>query len=1281
MPSARLLAPAFAPLACLLACATVRPVTLRASAPASTPELASAVEAFYGATDTAGLRAAVSRARAAAPDSAAFHEIAAALALLEGQEGERFEHLAAALSDLSNDAPLYHLELLADLPLTDEQRARSESLLEALTLQHPSADVRARAADALGLSCRLRADTACDARTKALLGTSLPMAIIGSWDNDQGKGFDAPHPPEDGVDLKAAHEGAVVQVRWRPDAPLDARGQLVLSEAFTPSRWSVGYAAGAVRAPAEGDYELRIGTTDGLKVWVNGAQVFEARLVDAFLFDQFILPVRLRAGANTVLIKTAHGQDDWALRVRWTQVGGAPATALRPLAADVKPAPGVSPGKPTAVGTLLAQRVDALPAGSLRRAFHASEWARQMLGGSEPVAAAQALLARAPKGVIATYQLAVSLWSNGERDKTADLMGALDVAFGKDLPFLRVAQARFWRQQGLRQKAREALVGVSTAHPQVTAAWRELAELFEAEGWVEDRCNALKEVDRLRPGLSGVQLDLAQCDEQLRLRDRARARYEAVLAKLPWHPEALRRLADLASLDDDLSVARRHLETLVSAFPARSTGLLRLAELHRRLGQRAEAEAALARVLKLNPDSVEAHLALGAIAYQAGEKPRAVERWQAALERNPDDERLSNRLAYLAPIEGGAWTREVPSETDIESAVAARQSLVPMPGANVAYLLDHEVSSLRADGSTVNVSTTVLHALNQEGRDRLTVQRLGNGRTRILHAYAVDPAGRRVEASSIRGREVRFRGLQVGSTVVLQYRADIAPVGYLSKHLARSFWFQGVGDQRRLSQWILYLPAGAPLHEVKRGELTREERRVGDQLRVAYTAKDVPPVMPEPDMPTALEVNANVAVSTVPDWDTFLKWEDALLQDAFRDSPELEALAQRLFKGVDSAQEKVTRLHTFLMEDIRYQQDYENFMAGVKPHAAPVVLERGYGDCKDKAVLFIALARKAGVEAHFADVRTRPKGPILRDIPMQQFDHAIVYVPAQKGLAEGRFYDPTADALDVDSLREDDAGTTSLTLDPFTRKHAWREIPYQDPSKNQTRSALQLQLAKDGSATANLELSTVGAGGSALRRGARNPEQLRKALQHMVGNDYSGGRLKGFDLLEVKDLRAPARISLAFDAPTLARTEGDQLRFKVPIDWSLKRKFSLSERRFPLLFGAPARTEWTVDVKLPEGMVASRLPTSTTVDAGCLKLERKASSAAGAVRIEQTVTQTCDRLSPAEYPAFRAKAEKMEQLMEEEVVLAAATPAPVKKPRTPPVAADKTFRSATVAPP
>ena len=112
-------------------------------------------------------------------------------------------------------------------------------------------------------------------------------------------------------------------------------------------------------------------------------------------------------------------------------------------------------------------------------------------------------------------------------------------------------------------------------------------------------------------------------------------------------------------------------------------------------------------------------------------------------------------------------------------------------------------------------------------------------------------------------------------------------------------------------------------------------------------------------------------------------------------SSAIKVLAKKIMPEGISPQEKVLRIHRYVQEEIRYEQDYENSIAGVKPHPAPVVFARRYGDCKDKAVLFITLAQLGGVKAHFAILKTTGKGTVFKEIPMQQFNHAIVYVPAQ----------------------------------------------------------------------------------------------------------------------------------------------------------------------------------------------------------------------------------------------------------------------------------------------
>ena len=45
---------------------------------------------------------------------------------------------------------------------------------------------------------------------------------------------------------------------------------------------------------------------------------------------------------------------------------------------------------------------------------------------------------------------------------------------------------------------------------------------------------------------------------------------------------------------------------------------------------------------------------------------------------------------------------------------------------------------------------------------------------------------------------------------------------------------------------------------------------------------------------------------------------------------------------------------------------------------------------------------------------------------MHQFDHALIYVPAQEGLSEGRFYDPSAQRLETGALPVDLVGTRAV---------------------------------------------------------------------------------------------------------------------------------------------------------------------------------------------------------------------------------------------------------------
>ncbi|MFT3712154.1 MAG: transglutaminase domain-containing protein [Archangium sp.] len=1222
-------------------CASVTPSLTRVPVQ-DEQKLLAAVEAYYRAETPEQLQVALLAAQAAGKDTALFHDLAARQAQLEARDADVIAHLVAALLDTNDDVALMHLHQLAANDFTWEQRPVVRGLFKALSESHPDPEVRALAA--FQLAPMLNAEGDLTGRDTVIGGIpgQLDFSFVGTWDNDQGKGFDLELAPELRPDLSEEYEGRAGSLKWRHDVPKDGRGRYDLLQLMTPTRWSAAFAQGTFDVTAAGNHALRITTNDPLKVWVDGRLVFAAAQLERSVFDQLVIPLELKAGKHTVLIKSAHREGLWYLHARVTPFDGVP----------FKPA----------LESLLQWRVRNLMATPARMVSNLVGWAHLGVGGATTVKIADAAAARLPKSLVMRSWLIDALWYNQERGRTADLLAALDTEVGDSLPFIRLRQARFHQQQGLKQKARERLLQLQKDKPQLREVWDLLVDVWRGEGWTEDELRTAKEREQKFGNTPDDDIELSRSLVRYGKRAEAIEVLDKMLRALPYSPEALRREADLAFDASDFEEARRHQEARLESWPTDYSTWLALAETQRRRGDLKAAEEALLKAEALSPEASIPRQRRGDLAYERGDTAGAIALWKRAVELNPENEALANRVDFLSPETRGPWMADVPDETKLEALWKSRAGLKQESGADVAYLLDHEVTLLNTDGSTSNVVSVVIHAFNAQGRDRIIRQSVGGGRLRVLHAYAVDDKGQRSEASSERNKQIFFRGMQPGSTLVLQYRLDSPPRGYLARYYNETWSFQGVGDQREESTLVLWAPLSAKLHEFQVGEVQHTEEKRGDLLRFTWTTKKTPPLISEPSMPTVGELAINLSLSTVPDWKVWLSWEQALLEGVFRDSPELDVIASGLNRGNPDAQEKLDRIHTFVMEEIRYQQDYETFIAGVKPHPASMTLERRYGDCKDKAVLFIELARKLGLDAHFALVRTRDVGPVKKDVPMQQFNHAIVYVPEQPGVA-ARFFDPTAELLDVAAVRTDDVGTMSLVFDPKTNIHTWREIPFQDASFNAETTRLSLDLDGTGGAKGTLTLETVGRTGSLIRRMAKNEQVFSQVGQRIASSYLPNATMSDLRALEVESLRVPAAMRMEVKSSTLARTEGDTLRLKLPSDANPRNTFSLATRKHPLLLGTPQLNAMELELTLPEGFEAKKLPASATVTLPCLSLSREVKSEGRVVKSKQTWRTTCERIPAQDYAAYRAKLDDMVRLLDDELVFgpAAAKGAP-KKP-------------------
>jgi tetratricopeptide (TPR) repeat protein/transglutaminase-like putative cysteine protease len=134
----------------------------------------------------------------------------------------------------------------------------------------------------------------------------------------------------------------------------------------------------------------------------------------------------------------------------------------------------------------------------------------------------------------------------------------------------------------------------------------------------------------------------------------------------------------------------------------------------------------------------------------------------------------------------------------------------------------------------------------------------------------------------------------------------------------------------------------------------------------------------------------------------------------------------------------IAMLVASLHQNVRYT-GVEFGKARLQPQTSPQILERHYGDCKDKASLLVAMLRAAGIPADMALLDAGPGLDVVPDLPgINLFDHAIVYVPAGDG-GGPLWIDATAEYTKVGDLPYPDQGrealiiakdTTGLTLTP-----------------------------------------------------------------------------------------------------------------------------------------------------------------------------------------------------------------------------------------------------------
>jgi uncharacterized protein DUF3857/transglutaminase superfamily protein len=331
-------------------------------------------------------------------------------------------------------------------------------------------------------------------------------------------------------------------------------------------------------------------------------------------------------------------------------------------------------------------------------------------------------------------------------------------------------------------------------------------------------------------------------------------------------------------------------------------------------------------------------------------------------------------------------------------------------------------------------------------------------------------------------------------------------------------------------------------------------------------------------------------------WADIGRWYEGLLATVPRAAEPVRATARELTAGVAGKRERLAALLAFLRRQVRYVA-VEVGVGGYRPAPPQAVLERRWGDCKDKALLLVDLLREAGIEAHPALVLSADDDRVDVEFPSpNQFNHVIVAVPADGVEAPGDpvgggflFVDPTQEKGGLRWLHPGMQDQHALVV--RGAESALVRIPiHEELEERQLEVDLAVTPAGDAQGTARLALS--GELGSIFleRFGASRPEEIEREVRTAFSHLLPGGELSQVQWTAA-DVDVPA-VTLSTRVRFAGLVAGDggdgaARSFALPAPVATPAPGLLQDRTLPVLLG-PVSDHLTWHIDLPAGWCPPR---------------------------------------------------------------------------------------------
>lgn len=548
-------------------------------------------------------------------------------------------------------------------------------------------------------------------------------------------------------------------------------------------------------------------------------------------------------------------------------------------------------------------------------------------------------------------------------------------------------------------------------------------------------------------------------------------------------------------------------------------------------------------------------------------------------------------------------------------------------------LLDSEEVTLNSESKLVTTRNYAVKVLTREGRDLAiasTFYLMDFSKVSEINAWLIrsDGSVKEYEKKDVLDlisdqddvyNEGRIKIIDASDD------ADVNAVfGYTVTTENRPLFYQDIHPfQDRLpvilSRYKLNLPVGW-----KASSMTFNYADIKPQVNgtsYVWEVRNLPYIAAEPLSPSIRNIAPRIAVNyesgnnsadalrTFPDWIAVSRFDSGLNDPQVVIDDTIAAKARELTANAKTELDKIRAIGTFA-QNLQYISidigvGYGN---ALKPRPSNVVLNRGYGDCKDKATLMRAMLRVLKIDSYPIGIYSGDPTFIREEwASPSQFNHAILAVKVSDETNAptiinypkiGRLliFDATDPYTPVGDLPDTLQG--SLALIEAGDNGGLVRMPITPPEMNLLERNIDVSLMGDGSIKGTIRELANGQESTLFRAQRRllSAGDYDKMLESWLTRGAVGAKLVKVNSND-NHANASFDLNVEFAAQDYAQLMQNRLLVFKPVIVGRRGGVSLTEpkREHPVMLDSNAMRE-TVTFSLPTGFVVDEMPDAVSLE-------------------------------------------------------------------------------------